>query len=500
MKGKFSSLLTTCFYHHKSILVRIEVYLRRGIPNFQITGVPSKLANHSKERIRAAIEISGYSFPMLNTTIHLSPQDILKKGSHYDLGIALGILLASGQLAPDQWKDHYIAFGELSLDGKIQKIPDIARLVDIESEANYHWILPEENKEDAIQLGIQYFTTFTNLSEFKESISDKNISIKKKPDRQSNFIQVNHPSEENEITKLELYPGQLLGWEALVIALAGNHHILLTGSPGSGKTLLGEIAKEIQSSPSDKEWREIIRIYSKDGIDLNKPHRPFRSPHHSITSTGLIGGGSNLEFGEISLSHNGILFLDEIGEISSKTIQALREPLEKGIIQLTRNSRWITLPASFQLLATSNLCPCGQFSSYNNHCICKKEQIRSYLGKLTGPILDRIDIVVEIFHPEKTEGERIPINLDQTKQTINNIRLLQQKRKNQNSLEWNSHDEQVWIEITKTYDLGYRERNIVLKLARTVADMKQSFKVTESHLLAAISLRDGSKSIKRITI
>lgn len=481
-------------------MVRIEVYLRRGIPNFQITGVPTKLANHCKERIRAAIENSGYSFPLLNTTIHLSPLDVIKKGSHYDLGIALAILLASGQLASNQWQDNYIAFGELGLDGRIRRIPDIARLVDIESEEDYIWILPEENMEDAIQLGIHNFKTYSSLEEFQHPYKERTYPIQDESDFNECNTHLYLTKEENEIKKLELYPGQLLGWEALTIALAGNHHILLTGSPGSGKTLLGEIAKDIQPNPSDKEWREIIRIYSKDGMDLLHPHRPFRNPHHSITSTGLIGGGSNLDFGEITLSHNGILFLDEIGEITSRAIQSLREPLEKGIIKLTRNSRWVSLPARFQLIATSNLCPCGQFSSFENHCICKKEQIRSYLGKLTGPILDRIDIVVEIFHPEKIQGEKVPINLVQTVDTINNVRSLQRERKSPNTLEWNSIDEQNWNEIIKVYDLGYRERNIVLRIARTVADMKQSFKVTESHLLAAISLRDGSKSIKRITI
>lgn len=314
---------------------------------------------------------------------------------------------------------------------------------------------------------------------------------------------------------IHLYSGQILGFESLVFGLMGNHHILFTGSPGSGKTMLAEISNQIQSLPNQEEWKEIYSIYQNhEGIDPFQPHRPFRMPHHSITANGLLGGGINLQYGELSLAHRGILVLDEFGEIKSNLIQNLREPMEKGRISIHRNSQWAEFPALFLLIAITNLCPCGNFSSGELMCICRKEQIRSYLSKISGPILERLDIIVEIHKNQLTNINTKTFNLTEIKSKIQTVRQLQWERYKgtnimNNSeipsnlifhyLEWNETDCKNWDNNPDYNFYSFREKEKILKLARTIADSQFKSKVEQDDVSIALGFREGSKTIRNIS-
>lgn len=522
MKGKFVRVDTICIFDKKIHPIQVEIYIRRGIPNFQISGLASKYIRESKDRLRAAIESAGYRFPFGTITINLSPAEIPKNGSLFDLPLAIGILKADGQIPNDLLPPDSIYIGELGLDGDIKGIPNFQQYIGMNNLEHSTILLPLENRTHAIQFLKKDTILVDSLLNFqkKEYLYKNKIELQKTnslPNEYSDIhIQQNNSKDiVEQLPNLYLYPGQVFGFEALKIALAGRHHILITGSPGSGKSMLGEITENLQLTPNDKEWMEILELETSSIHNLNDRKRPFRKPHHSITIASLIGGGSNLDYGEITKSHNGILFLDELGEIHTKIVQNLREPLEKKEITITRSNKSITLPANFQLIATSNLCPCGNYSSNNSLCLCKKEQIKSYLGKLSGPILERIDIIVEIFHPGSKKGERLFVDLNQTKKEIFEVQDLQQKRNRRfnlpdnffNSmikdgmfelLEWDKKDIVEWDSFALSQNLGFREREKILGLARTIADTEKSDKVFPRHLYSAQVLRDGSKSIINI--
>lgn len=513
MQGNYSYVLSTGIHNHRAMIIRLEVNLRRGMPIFQISGMPSTYIRDSKDRIQAAMENSGYQFPLMRTTIHLNPGGFQKKGTHFDLAMALGLILASGQISEEIPTENILCYGELGLDGKIHSIPGITRLVPSIPGENYTLLLPEHNAWEIRGLTEHRVVTVDHLNQFWDSSWVKNDLLRNLPSPKKYLTLVTDASPEKNESKpqgMELYPGQALGWEALRIALAGRHHLLLTGTPGSGKTLLAEMAKYIQSTPSKTEWLEILQIHPSLAVESKQPVRPFRAPHHSLPPAGLIGGGTRLDYGEISLAHNGVLMIDELGEMNARVLQNLREPLEKGVIHLTRGSQWITLPANFQMLATSNLCPCGQYSSQDHSCLCRKDQIRNYLGKITGPILDRIDLIVEIFRPEKVTGKTKYIDFETEKIQIQKTRLIQENRKltydsytgNHRSLlqwmDWDEKDYEKWDKIRESYQLGFRERETILKLARTIADLHEKTKVGESDIFSAIGLRDGCRSILAI--
>jgi magnesium chelatase family protein len=513
MKGKSSKVKSICRYENTSQIVDVEIYIRRGIPGFQISGMPSRNIRDSRERIRACLEESGFIFPMSNITINLRPTEIPKKGSHFDLAIALGILKATNQIHID-WLDHNtIVLGELSLNGKINRVSNFSDLLLINFHEDMKLILPQENKNEAMY----FLNRNTAFLEYLHEIKHISLPLRSEEISANKSKQLgnsNHTPPDSRLPILELYPGQELAWEALFIALSGRHHILFTGTPGSGKTMLGELASSIQSLPFPDEWKEILSLNASTLMDIKKPNRPFRAPHHSITGAGLIGGGSSLEIGEISNSHMGILFLDEISEMQNKILQNLREPLEKGKISLSRSHRFFSYPAGFQLIATSNLCPCGQYSNLTNQCICKKEQVRSYLGKLSGPLLDRIDIIVEISSEKKSEYRK-KINLNEVREKIQKTIEYQKKRNHKltqgkivyNSdiqegmyflMNWTDLDILDWNRFTREHNLGIREREKILGIARTIADLENKTTVSRLNLLSALALRDGSKSINSI--
>jgi magnesium chelatase family protein len=518
MKGKYSLVHTFTNIGHNVIPIRVEVYLRRGIPGYQVIGLPTRNIRESKDRIRAGIESSGFEFPFQNITINLSPTNTKKDGAHFDLTIAVGILIASEQLDFKMFNDS-IFIGELGLNGDIQPTQNLAKLLAGFQKKETTLFLPKSNLTEAEMYSNNRIYGIESLGQLK-NLNDVMTILPSEKNSHRWEIANNLFSETNLEIKtkndfIHLYSGQILGFESLVFGLMGNHHILFTGSPGSGKTMLAEISNQIQSLPNQEEWKEIYSIYQNhEGIDPFQPHRPFRMPHHSITANGLLGGGINLQYGELSLAHRGILVLDEFGEIKSNLIQNLREPMEKGRISIHRNSQWAEFPALFLLIAITNLCPCGNFSSGELMCICRKEQIRSYLSKISGPILERLDIIVEIHKNQLTNINTKTFNLTEIKSKIQTVRQLQWERYKgtnimNNSeipsnlifhyLEWNETDCKNWDNNPDYNFYSFREKEKILKLARTIADSQFKSKVEQDDVSIALGFREGSKTIRNIS-
>ncbi|WCL47931.1 YifB family Mg chelatase-like AAA ATPase [Leptospira sp. GIMC2001] len=517
-KGKFSIVQTLSLSDMSPVLVNVEIYLRRGIPGYQVIGLPTTTMRESRDRVRAAIENSGFEFPLQNITINLSPTGIPKKGSHFDLSFAVGILLASNQISLEISEHPLLLLGELGLDGSIKPIQDASRLLACNlSDELSTIVLPTENLEQCRIFWKGKVKPIESLSQINLDDSALNSQLANPKFESVKSVKSNPINQNMNLESLgfiDLYAGQRFAFEALEIALAGNHHMLMIGSPGSGKSMLGEIASSLQSVPNLAEWKEIAAIQSQEFYGSgNQWMRPFRNPHHSITMSSLIGGGSTLERGEISLAHNGILFLDEIGEMKSSILQNLREPLEKGNITLNRNTKWSSLPCRFQLIAASNLCPCGEFSIAEGSCGCRKDQIRGYLSKLTGPLLDRIDIISEVYAPSKYPGNSIRIDLNEVRSRIQNVRCIQWKRYQNSNIRsnasmtyneaieqtrWDKHAIIAWENFASKEAMSIREREKILGLARTIADLKCNDLVTEADICLACSLRDGSKNIKKL--
>lgn len=519
MKGKYALVHTFANIGNTIQPIRVEIYLRRGIPGFQVVGLAGRNIRESKDRIRAAIESSGFEYPFQNITINLSPSSKKKEGSQFDLTIAVGILLASQQLDFSDYGNLFL-IGELALNGDILPVSNIAKLLSNPLPLNSSLLIPKNNFEEiSIFETSLKFIALDKLSHLRDKNSlqegtKSKIFYTKNESQIEVGIEPKYKPIKNKT--LHLYSGQKLAFEAMLYSLMGHHHLLITGIPGSGKTMMAELADQLQSKPSAEEWKEIYVLNQQyQSLDPRMPLRPFRMPHHSITANGLLGGGSKLQIGEISIAHRGILVLDEFGEIKSSILQNLREPMEKGSIELHRNSQWAEFPTRFLMIALSNLCPCGNFNSRITLCICKKDQIRNYLSKISGPILERFDIITEIHKTNTDYDNKIrnetEISLLEVRDKIQNVREIQWERFKDkkiynnseipsdeifNYLEWNSKDEQEFSNRVKYFNFSFREKLKILRVARTIADSKSKGKVEDEDLTIAIGLREGSKTIK----
>ncbi len=485
------------------ILIEVEVDVaNRGFPVFTIVGLPNKAIDEAKDRVRTAIVNSGYEMPDSRITVNLAPADIPKMGSGFDLPIALGLLAASGAINPGLFTESLFV-GELSLHGQLRAVPGIISTVLMAKEKNIKQIfLPKENAAQAMSVEDIEVYPLDSLSQLVDHLNgEKAIQMCDFSPQQSAFSS----TYEFDFSDIK---GQELAKRSLQIAAAGFHNVHLSGSPGSGKTMLCRAFPSILPPLTKDESLEVSKIYSAVGI-LKKGgvyDRPFRSPHHTTSQIGLIGGGALPKPGEISLAHRGVLFLDEIAEFPRSTLESLRQPMEDGSIVVSRASGSLTFPCRFLFLAASNPCQCGYFGSYQKKCSCSSVSVLLYKKKLSGPLIDRIDIHVNVLPVEESK-----LNLYFTADSSIKIKeavITAQERQNhrfsgtrlKNNSEMLGSDVKDLCKLTidasdilkkavSRLKLSARSYFKVIKVAQTIADLNAKDAVEAVHISEALQYR-----------
>lgn len=484
--------------------IEVEVDISSGLPAVIVVGLPDTAVQEARERVKSAIKNSNAVFPRNRVAINLAPADLPKNGSHYDLPIAISILLNSGQVFFDP--KHKLFLGELALDGSIRPVSGVLPILLMARDSGFTQVfVPKGNSREAsLVSGIEVIpvTSLLQLVGFLQNL------IKIKPLKLADWDEILKSIDSG--FDMKLIKGQEAAKRALEIAGAGGHNVLLSGPPGTGKTLLAKALPSILPKLTVEEVLEITKIYSVSGI-LNLENlittRPFRSPHHTSSSAALVGGGSHPKPGEISLSHRGVLFLDEFPEFSRSVLENLRQPLEDGIVTVARAAATITFPAQFTLIAAQNPCPCGYYSDKTKKCICSPSQIMKYQKKISGPLLDRIDLFVEVgrVEYEKLSSESSGESSADIQKRVQNARDIQTKRfEKQESIKSNSEmtikeirefckldqAEQDFMKtaVIKMY-LSARSYHRILKLARTIADLANTENISTTHLAEALQYR-----------
>ena len=487
------------------VIVTVEIDISRGLPSYSLVGLPDTGIKESKDRVFSAIKNNGFKYPMERITINLAPADLKKEGPAFDLAIALGILSASEQLSWDH-PENYLIIWELSLSGEIRSVNGVLPMVLAAKEAGISNILvPFANRHEAAV--VQNVSVYP-VADFHEAVSFLKNELIIEPFKVdlNTLLAVENSCHSIDFSDIR---GQDLAKRGLEIAAAGAHNVLMSGPPGSGKTMLAKGFPTILPDLTLDEALEITKIHSISGLLKNNAiisQRPFRSPHHTISKVSLVGGGRIPRPGEVSLAHLGVLFLDELPEFQKSALEVLRQPIEDQEVTISRVNASLTFPASFTLITSMNPCPCGYLTDPAHECICTPQQIKNYQGKISGPLMDRLDIFVEIPSTSYDELQTKPKGETSAviKKRVDAARERQNQRYQDLDIFYNAQltpklmetfcqlgpaEEALMEKVYTKMKLSARGYHRILKLARTIADLDGSETIQIAHLSEAIQYR-----------